>query len=267
MGSINSHFTKLFCIWKGYDLSRFTGLQDGDIFVAYKTYFNKFLVPFKPQATVLCGGIENLFTSLDNDVIFVGPKAIEILRLRPNRQRKSPKREYVAILHPVVKSQEFLQLTRITTVRQIFLQVLIPGHTCFLLFQDGCARLLDNKMNNFGWDPDILSHICAVIPWKVVLPPDSKQQLHLYTISFKPPIQKYCALTAMACIKYLVQNKDWERARRKLGIVPVIRNNSAKTLNCRKIFDSKVNDFYCNMVMECFFELIKVNVITRENFQ
>lgn len=262
MGWVNS---KLFCIWKGFDSAKFNGLKDEDIFRAYKIYFNEVLIPYRPQSLVLCGGTENLFTSINKEVIFVGPKAIEIVEVLRRNQSKTTKKKYVAIVHPVLKSQEFHDLTKSKAVRQVFLQVLIPGHTCFLLFQDGLARLLDNKMTDFGWNPDMISHIRAVIPWKDVLPQDSTKMLHLYTFSFDTPIQKSCSLIVMACIKHLIQNNHWGNACRKLGIVRVMRT-SGKSLTCEKITDNRVNNYYCNMVMQCFLGLAKAGVIRKDHF-
>lgn len=265
MGSISSHLKKIVYTWQGYDSSKFIGLYDEDIFVAYKTYFHKLLVPYKPQSFVLCGGIENLYTNVEKDVIFVGPKAIEVLYVRKSK-RNNRKKKYIAIVHPVIKSQEFQKLTKSKNVKQIFLQVLVPGHTCVLLIQDGIARLIDNRIETFALNPDIISRISAVIPWNIVLPRNSKKVLHLYTLSFNPPIRRYCALAVMVVIKYFINDMDWEGRSGELGIVPVIRNKSLKTLDYTRVNDVRVHMYYCNIIMDCFFELIEANVIKKYHF-
>lgn len=266
MGSIISRVSKQMLSWKGYDPAKFTGLCDDDIFIACKAFLDGVLVPYRPEGSVLCGGVENIFTTPNLDVIFIGPQAIEIRQVPCKKLGKSKPKKYVSLLHPVMRSQEFRELAKSQDVKQIFLQVLMPGHTCFLMFDAEGSRMVDNKIRSFGWDPDILTHIRRVIPWDAIGPNTRKQELDLYTYSFDAPVDKFCAGITMTCLKELIQDPDWDKISCQLGIVSVLRDPLAKSLLVKKMKNSRTQDYYCKTIMNCFFELINANVITRFHF-
>lgn len=258
-----------------YDPNQFNGMDDECIAKAYETFFNGILYSWRGQSSDVRSGHRNLFSSKCGQIVFVGPKAVEVTNAKQTKKDSRTNQSCVAYLHPVLKSKTYKKMIRRHEVRQIFWQVLLPGHTCFLVFEDGVARLVDSDTKNFGWTPDIVAALKKVIPWNQIWTVGLRKTIHTFTYYFKPGIPNSCAIITMCAIKHLIQEKHWESGIIKLAIVEVVRSNVTKRFSCNINKTSRKKQQFNvlirqqkfeEMIKECFNWVVKNNVIGPDEF-
>lgn len=258
-----------------YDPNMFAGMDDRSIAKAYETFFEGTLEWWGKNHSSAGMGLENLFSTACGQVVFVGPNAVQVKIIKKTRKNSRNKKKLVAFLHPVLKSKTYKRLVGNREIRQIFWQILLPGHTCFILFENGFARIVDNDQRTFGWNPDIIAAISKVLPWNQLRILRSPKEINAFTYSFDANIPNSCALITMLAIKHFIQKQRWESGIIELGITQVLRNKvTGRISTCAKKIPRKRQNFeellreqnFDDMISKCFNWLVKEKIIGQKHF-
>lgn len=254
----------------------FDGFHDTQITRAYDEYWSIFedransLSRFQgPALENDEGGLANLFSNVGGDVVLAGPFSLEIWQ-NPKWKKGYLGKRFLHKKHSVLLSNEFETLMKSGKVVRLFLQILSPSHTSFILIEGGKTYWLNNYSWEFGWKPeDFTSFLQKIMPWEIILPKGAPREFHPFAYSFNPKnISASCSLITMACIKRLMILKNFSAWVDDVSAVPVKRHPETKSISLTRIKKHAWREWhFTNLVREAYDYFIDTGILKMSNFK